>query len=90
MLLPTDVHHLTHTYSLNAVTHLMYTGSDCVCCHNPSYRTFTVTFQSKQAISTGNEIHLADDIVEGTKGFRLRIVAALFSEQAATIFRALA
>ena len=47
-------------------------------------------FLSKQAISTENEIHLADDIVEGAKGFRLRIVAARFIEQAATIFRALA
>ena len=68
----------------------MYTGSDCVCCHNPSYRTFTVTFLSKQANSTENEIHLADDIVEGAKSFRLRLVAAQFIEQAATIFRALA
>ena len=56
---------------------------------NALSRTFTVTFQSKQANSTENEIVVADDsIVEGTETFRLRIVAARFIGQAAAIFRA--
>ena len=56
---------------------------------NASSRTFTVVmFQSKQAISTKNEIQLTDDIVEGTNDFCLRFVAARFFGQAATIFRA--
>ena len=57
--------------------------------HHPSSRTFTVTFQSKQANLTVNAILLADDsIVEGTEAFCLRIVAARFFGQAAVIFRA--
>ena len=54
---------------------------------NPSSRTFTVvTFQSKQAISTENEIQLADDTVEETKDFCLELLLGsldkkqLFSE----------
>ena len=68
----------------------MHTGSDyLVNIQNPSSRTFTVTFQSKQANSTEHVILLADDsIVEGTEAFRLRIVAARFIGEAATIFRA--
>ena len=81
---------LTHSYSVNALTHLMHTGTDYfVNSQNPSSRTFTVTFQSKQANSTENVIQLAaDDIVEGTEVFHLRIVAARFIGQAAAIFRA--
>ena len=68
----------------------MHTGSDYVVKNqNPSSRTFTDTFQSKQANSTVNAIQLADDsIVEGTEAFCLRIVAAQFFGQAAVIFRA--
>ena len=69
----------------------MHTGIDyLVNIQNPSSRTFTVTFQSKQANSTENVIELklaGDDIVEGTEAFRLRIVAARFFGQAAAIFR---
>ena len=54
---------------------------------NVSSRTFTVTFQSKQANSTENLILLAgDDVVEGTEVFRLRIVAARFIGQAQRFF----
>ena len=68
----------------------MHTGRDyLVNIQNPLSRTFTVTFQSKQANSTENVIVVADDsILEGTETFRLRIVAARFIGQAATIFRA--
>ena len=68
----------------------VHTGTDyLVNIQNPSSRTFTVTFQSKQANSTVNAIQLADDsIVEGTEAFCLRIVAARFFGQAAVIFRA--
>ncbi len=67
----------------------MHTGSDyLVNIQNSRSRTFTVTFQSKQANSTENEIQLADDnIFERTETFRLRIVAARFIGQAAAIFR---
>ena len=55
---------------------------------NPSSRTFTVAFQSKQANSTEHVIQLADDnIFEGRESFRLRIVDVQFSEQAAALFR---
>ena len=79
---------LTHS-SVNVMTLLMHTGSDyLVNRQNPSSRTFTVTFQSKQANSTENVILVADDgILEGTEAFRLRIVAARFIGQAADIFR---
>ena len=68
----------------------MHTGIDYfVNLQNPLSRTFTVTFQSKQANSTENDIVFADDaIVEGIETFRLRIVAAWFIGEAATIFRA--
>ena len=68
----------------------MHTGSDYIVnIQNPSSRTFTVTFQSKQANSSENVIVVADDsLVEGTEAFRLRIVAARFFGQAAVIFRA--
>ena len=68
----------------------MHTGIDyLVNRQNGSSRTFTVTFQSKQANSTENDIQLADDsIAERTKTFRLRIIAARFIGEAAAIFRA--
>ena len=68
----------------------MHTGIDyLVNRQNPSSRTFTVTFQSKQTNSTEHVIDIADDdIFEGTEAFRLRIVAARFIGQAATILRA--
>ena len=51
----------------------MHTGTDyLVNSQNPSSRTFTVTFQPKQANSTENMIELADDgILEGTETFLL-------------------
>ena len=81
---------LTHAYFVNAMTYLLHTGTDyLVNIQNPSSRTFTVTFLSKQANSTENGILVADDvIVEGAEAFLLRIVAARFIGQAATIFRA--
>ncbi len=79
---------LTHSYSLNAP--YSYTGTDYIVnVQNSQSRTFTVTFQSKQANSSENVIQLADDnIIESTEAFRLRIVAARFIGQAAIIFRA--
>ena len=67
----------------------MHTGTDyLVNIQNPSSRTFTVAFQSKQANSTEHAVQLSDDnIVEGSETFRLRIVAARFIGQAADIFR---
>ena len=57
---------------------------------NPSSRTFTVVFQSKQANSSEHVIQIADDVIlEGSESFCLRIVAARFSGQAAALFRAL-
>ncbi len=81
---------LTQSYSLNAMAHLMHTGMDyLVNSQNASSRTFSVTFLSNQANSTENGIQLAaDDIVEGTEVFRLRIVAVRFIGGTATIFRA--
>ncbi len=72
------------------MTHLLHTGSDyLVNIQNPSSRTFTVTFLSKQANSTEHEIVFADDsILEGTEAFHLRIVAARFIGQAAALFTA--
>ena len=56
---------------------------------NLSSRIFTVVFQSKQANSSENVIQIADDMrFEGSEDFRLRIVAARFSGQAAALFRA--
>ena len=68
----------------------MHTGIDyLVNLQNLSSRIFTVTFQSKEADSTVNDIVFADDaIIEGIETFRLRIVAARFIGEAATIFRA--
>ena len=68
----------------------MHTGSDyLVNQQNIRSRTFTATFQSKQVNSTENDIVFAnDDIVEGIETFSLRIVAARFIGEAATIFRA--
>ena len=67
----------------------MHTGIDyLVNIQNGSSRTFTVTFQSKQANSTEHVIVLAGDIIsEGIETFRLRVVAARFIGQAATIYR---
>ena len=66
----------------------MHTGSDYIVNkQNPSSRTFTVIFLSKQANSTENEIQLAGDtIFEGNETFCLRIVAARFIGQAAATF----
>ena len=56
---------------------------------NSSSRTFTVVLQSKQANSSEHVIQIADDVIlEGSESFRLRIVAARFSGQAAYLFRA--
>ena len=68
----------------------MHTGIDyLVNLQNLLSRTFTVTFQSKQANSTENAIVFANDtILEGIETFSLRIVAARFIGEAATIFRA--
>ena len=70
------------------MTHLMHTRRDyLVNIQNPSSRTFTVAFLSKQANSTEHVIVVADDSVsEGIETFRLRIVAVRFIGQAATIF----
>ena len=66
----------------------MHIGSDYIVNdQNIGSRTFTVTFQSKQANSTENGIQLADDsIVEGSEAFRLRIVAARFFGEAQRFF----
>ena len=56
---------------------------------NPSSSIFTVVFQSKQANSSEHVIQIADDVIlEDSESFRLRIVAARFSGQAAALFRA--
>ena len=56
---------------------------------NPSSRIFTVLFQSKQANSSEHVIQIAEDnTFEGSESFRLRIIAARFSGQAAVFFRA--
>ena len=68
----------------------VHTGIDyLVNTQNLSSRIFTVVFQSKQANSSENVIQIADDMrFEGSEDFRLRIVAARFSGQAAALFRA--
>ena len=73
------------------MTHLIHTETDyLVNIQNASSRTFTVTFQSKQANSTENVIYISDDIIaEGTEAFRLRIVAARFIGEAERFFIAL-
>ena len=67
----------------------MHAGSDYVVnLQNISSRTFTVTFQSKQANSTENMILISTDmIVEGTEVFVLRIDAVRFTGQASVLFR---
>ena len=67
----------------------MHAGNDyLVNLQNLSSRIFTVVFQSKQANSSEHVIIIADDaILEGSESFRLRIVAARFSGQAAALFR---
>ena len=55
---------------------------------NTSSSIFTVVFQSKQANSSEHVIQIADDVIlEGSESFRLRIVAARFTGQAAALFR---
>ena len=68
----------------------MHTGIDYLVNREKALcRTLSVTFQSKQANSTENEIVVADDtIIEGSETFRLRIVAARFIGEAANFFRA--
>ena len=79
---------LSHSYT--DICHLVHTGTDyLVNIQNPSFRTFTVVFQPKEANSTENVIFIAsDDILEGSKQFRLRIAAFRFIGQVATLFRA--
>ena len=56
--LPIGVH-LAHSYSSTAMAYLMHTGSDyLVNNQNIGSRTFTVTFQSKQANSTEKGIEI--------------------------------
>ena len=51
--------------------------------------TFTVTFHSKNANSTEQEIDIANDsIFEGRESFYLRIVAVRFNGQAEEYFKA--
>ena len=68
----------------------MHAGTDyLVNIQNTSSRTFTVVFQSKQANSSEHVILISgDEIFEGREYFRLRIVAARFTGQAAALFRA--
>ena len=52
-------------------------------------RIFTIVFQSKQANSSEHVILLSNDVlVEESEYFRLQIVAARFTGQAAALFRA--
>ena len=68
----------------------MHAGIDYLAnLQKPSSRIFTVVFQSKQANSSQQVILIGDDVIlEGSESFRLRIVAARFSGQAAALFRA--
>ena len=70
--------------------HLISTGSDYIVnLQSPLSRIFTVAFQSRQANSTEHLIFISDDVIyEGREAFRLRIVAARFLGQAASVFRA--
>ena len=56
--------------------HLVHTEADYIVnIQNPSSRTFTVAFQSKQANATEHVIVVADDdIVEGAEAFRLQLL----------------
>ena len=92
----TDLHFLpiclfTYAFSPDAqmLCQCTHAGSDYVVdLQNVSSRTFTVTFQSKQANSTEHMILISDDmIVEGTEDFLLRIDAVRFTEQASVLFR---
>ena len=77
---------LSHSYT--DICHLVHTGSDyLVNIQNPSFRTFKVVFQPKEANSTENVI-ASYDILEGSKQFRLQIAALRFIGQVATLFRA--
>ena len=52
-------------------------------------RIFTIVFQSKQANSSEHVILLSNDVIfEESEYFRLQIVAARFTGQAAALFRA--
>ena len=77
----------SYTQMLYQLTHA---GMDyLVNTQNTSSRIFTVVFQSKQANSSEHVIQIADDkIFEGSENFRLRIVAARFTGQAVSLFRA--
>ena len=68
----------------------MHAGIDyLVNIQNTSSKTITVVFQSKQANSSEYVILISDDMIfEGSEDFRLRIVAARFTGQAAALFRA--
>ena len=82
-----------HTLILTPSLYLsqfVYAGIDyLVNPQNSSSRTFTVVFQPKQANSSEHVIQIADDVIlEGSESFRLRIVDARFSGQAAALFRA--
>ena len=80
------LHFSPDTQMLCQCTHA---GSDyIISLQNISSRTFTVTFQSKQANSTEHQILISEDMtVEGTEVFLLRIDAVRFSGQATVIFR---
>ncbi len=81
------------TYAFSPDTQMLcqctHAGSDYIVnVQNISSRTFTVTFQSKQANSTKHQILIADDIiVEGTEEFLLRIDTVRFIGQASVLFR---
>ena len=68
----------------------MHAGIDyLVNIQNTSSKTITVVFQSKQANSSEYVILISDDMIfGGSEHFRLRIVAARFTGQAAALFRA--
>ena len=82
-------HTLSHSYT-QFLCQLIHVGIDyLVNTRNPSSRTFTVVFQSKEANSSEHVILLSDDaIFEGSEYFHLRILAARFNGQTAVIFRA--
>ena len=82
---------LSLVLTLKCYTELcIHTGMDYIVNNqSSSSRIFTVVFQSKQANSSEHVIQIANDVsLEGSESFRLRIVAARFSGQAAVLFRA--